>query len=87
MMMQYRNSVNTYAASATFAEVSSACACAAMPSSNAIMLIMGAIMMASIIIFSSIIIAGMIALLVLGLLGIIVLLGRSEQLNQPKGWA
>lgn len=87
MMMQYRNSVNTYAASAYFAEASSACAFAAMPSANAIMLIMGAIMMASIIIFSSIIIAGMIALLVLGLLGIIVLLGRSEQLNQPKGWA
>ena len=87
MMMQYRNSVNTYAASAYFAEASSACACAAMPSANAIMLIMGAIMMASIIIFSSMMIRSMIALLVLGLLGIIVLLGISEQSNQPKGWA
>ncbi len=89
MMMQYRNSVNTYAASANFAEASSVCTCAAMPSSNVnvIMLIMGAIMMASIIICSSIIIAGMIALLVLGLVGIIVLLAHREQLNQPKGWA
>ena len=87
MMMQYRNSMNTDAASAKYAEASSACACAAMTSFNTIMLIMGAILMASIIIFSSIIIAGMIALLVLGLVGIIVLLGLNEQINQPKGWA
>ena len=87
MMMQYRNSMNTYAASAKYAEASSACACAAMPSSNAIMLIMGAIMMASIIIFNGIIIRSMIALLVLGLLSIIVLLGITGKLNQPEGWA
>ena len=49
--------------------------------------VMGAIIMASIIIFNSIIIRGMIALLVLDLISIIVLLAITGKLNQPKGWA
>ena len=87
MMKQYPTNAYVNTASANFAEASSACACASMSSENGIMLIMGAIMMASIIIFNGIIIRSMIALLVLGLLSIIVLLGITGKLNQPEGWA
>lgn len=85
MMKQYPTNAYVNTASANFAEASSACA--TMSSENGIMLIMGAIMMASIIIFNGIIIRSMIALLVLGLLSIIVLLGITGKLNQPEGWA
>ena len=84
MMKRFVSHENDTAASANYAEASSACAAMSNASENVNMLIMGAIIMASIIIFRiSRISISLLVLAILVLLGVLVI---REKVNTPKGW-
>ncbi len=83
MMKQYMFCENHTTASASCAEASSACT-AACANENTVMLMMGAIMMASIIIFALGLIAiSLLVLVIISLLGILII---KEKVNRPDVW-